>query len=151
MSEKITTCISVWLDEFENGGDGVPKWIVSRDKLFESGRTDHTQTLQVFNDYENAVFFAKSKAHELELSVYATENTPSAKNELILGVYHAECESGDFGITTFFADNFEAAKELAIEWTETGEWDEDDEVTVDLSGPDGDDSFIVQVIARKAQ
>ena len=40
--------------------------------------------------------------------------------------------------------NFEDAKELAIKWAKEIEWDEDDEeVTVELKGPDGEDSFVV--------
>ena len=149
---KCKKVLSVWLDETTdeqvyglnsdlnpNDVDGV--WIVSRDKLTKEGKIKTTKTLSHFNDYENAVEFAKSKAHDLELSVYETENTPYAKNELILGVYQLV---NGWPPATFFADNFEDAKELAIKWAKEIEWDEDDEeVTVELKGPDGEDSFVV--------
>jgi hypothetical protein len=140
---KCKEVLSVWLDETTDCDD--PKWIVSRDDLNEEGKTETTYTIKCFDDYEDAVEFAKTKAHDLELSVYETENTPYAKNELILGVYHTDCENG-WPTATFFADNFEDAKELAIKWSEEVEWDEDDEeVTVELKGPDGEDSFVVNL------
>ena len=117
------------------------RWIVIRDDLNEEGKTETTYTIKCFDDYEDAVEFAKTKAHDLELSVYETENTPYAKNELILGVYQLV---NGWPPATFFADNFEDAKELAIKWAKEIEWDEDDEeVTVELKGPDGEDSFVV--------
>lgn len=140
---KCEEVLSVWLDETTDADD--PKWIVSRDDLNEEGKTVRTYTIKCFDDYEDAVEFAKIKAHEFELSVYETENIPYAKNELILGVYHTDCENG-WPTATFFADNFEDAKELAIKWSEEVEWDEDDEeVTVELKGPDGEDSFVVNL------
>jgi hypothetical protein len=170
---KCKEVISVWLDEAtdehvyglingdlnSNDVDGV--WIVSRDKLTKEGKIKTTKTLSHFNDYENAVEFAKSKAHELELSVYETENTPFARNELIYGVYHAECETKNFAsqTNTFFAESFSDAKDLVIEWAESGLWKDNDDdvyedayfndgddgidVTVSLKGPDGKDSFVV--------
>lgn len=168
---KCKEVISVWLDEETglngylperlghrnpNDVDGV--WIVSRDKLTKEGKIETTKTLSHFDDYENAVEFAKSKAHELELSVYETENTPFARNELIYGVYHAECETKNFAsqTNTFFAESFSDAKDLVIEWAESGLWKDNDDdvyedafeidgidVTVSLKGPDGKDSFVV--------
>jgi len=156
---KCKKVLSVWLDDTTDADD--PKWIVSRDQLNKEGKTETTQTIKCFDDYGDAVEFAKSKAHELELSVYETENTPSAKNELIYGVYHAECETKNFAsqTNTFFAESFSDAKDLVIEWAESGLWKDNDDdvyedvfeidgddgidVTVSLKGPDGKDSFVV--------
>lgn len=149
MSEKITTCISVWLDE--TGNEPEAKWIVSKDDIFESRLTAHTQTINVFDFYNDAVSFAKNKAHELNLSVYETTNTYKARSNLLYGNYTAEICNGDFGSVTFFAENFSDAKEKAIEWAKVGEWKTNDEVTVSLSGPDDTDAFEVQVFASKAQ
>jgi hypothetical protein len=177
---KCKEVISVWLDEATdehvyglinadlnpNDVDGV--WIVSRDKLTKEGKIKTTKTISCFGDYENAVEFAIIKAHELELSVYETENTPSAKNELIYGVYHAECETKNFAskTNTFFAESFSDAKDLVIEWAESGLWKDNDDdvyedvfeidgddgidVTVSLKGPDGKDSFVVTLEEKGA-
>jgi len=77
----IKKVLSVWLDDTTDSNE--PKWIVSHDELAEDGRTDHTQTLKVFDEYDEAVEFAKNKANELELSVYKTENVLHSKTELI--------------------------------------------------------------------
>lgn len=79
--EKLTKCLSVWIDETTDSDN--PKWIVSRDEITSNNKTETTQTLKVFDEYDDAVRYAKTKAHDLELNVYETENTPSAKNELI--------------------------------------------------------------------
>lgn len=78
---KIKKVLSVWLDDTTDANE--PKWIVSCDELAEDGKTDHTQTLKVFDEYDDAFAFAKTKAHDLEISVYKTENVLHPKTELI--------------------------------------------------------------------
>lgn len=146
---KSKKVLSVWLDKTTDPDE--PKWIVSNDELSAEGKTETTQTIKFFDEYQDAVEFAKERAYKFKLSVYETENETSAKNELILGLYHAEIENGDFGITTFFAKDFREAKELAIEWAEKGEWKEDDKVAVDLKGPDVDENFLVSVESSKIE
>jgi hypothetical protein len=73
--------LSVWLDDTTDAND--PKWIVSRDDIAEDGRTDHTQTLKVFDAYDDAVAYAVTKAHDLEMCVYKTENVLHPTTELI--------------------------------------------------------------------
>lgn len=78
---KIKKVLSVWLDDTTDIDD--QKWIVSRDEIAEDGRTDYTQTMKVFDAYDDAVAYALAKAHDLEMCVYKTENVLHPTTELI--------------------------------------------------------------------
>lgn len=62
--------------------------------------------------------------------------------------YTANIDMGDGGATTIQAADLADATRQAVAWAQAGEWREDGEVIVRVSGPDGEDSRRVAVAAK---
>jgi len=59
--------------------------------------------------------------------------------------YRAEIDGGEGGETVIDARNLDEATGLAAVWTRAGEWRQDGEASVHVSGPDGEETFSVAV------
>jgi hypothetical protein len=84
---------------------------------------------------------------ESEVVDFLREYLPTTKRgrEMWLKQYECEIDSGEGGTTTIDAMSLSEAVTMAAAWAEAGEWREDGEVAVSVSGPDGDDEISVRV------